>query len=93
MLKLMEIVFFFKHFKDMKHQCDIANLHSQLFTSSSRINLKQNNIELIDTNKNLNIFLSKYLLENKELNLILNSGLKASKELQLCWIYDNVTYT
>ena len=48
-----------------------------------RINLVQDNTEIIDRHKNWNILLFKEALNIKELNPILNSGLKASKELQL----------
>ena len=78
------------------HLFGIASLHSSLFTSSAptqnnekfdlrtvRINLVQDNTEIIDRHKNWNILLFKEALNIKELNPILNSGLKASKELQL----------
>ena len=89
----------YKHLDDctgVQHLFDIASLHSSLFTSSApiqnsdkfdlrttRINLVQDNTEIIDRHKNWNILLFKEALKIKELNPILNSGLKASKELQL----------
>ena len=89
----------YKHLDDctgVQHLFDIASLHSSLFTSSApiqnsdkfdlrttRINLVQDNTEIIDRHKNWNILLFKEALKIKELNPILSSGLKASKELQL----------
>ena len=89
----------YKHLDDcigVQHLFDIASLHSSLFMSSTaiqysdkfdlrtiRINLVQDNTEIIDRHKNWNILLFKEALKIKELNPILNSGLKASKELEL----------
>ena len=89
----------YKHLNDctgVQHLFDIASLHSSLLTSlapiqnsgkfdlrTARINLVQDNIEIIDRHRNWSILLFKEALKIKELNPILNSGLKASKELQL----------
>ena len=43
----------------------------------------QDNNEIIDRHKHLNIILFKEIIKTKESNPILNSGLKASKELYL----------
>ena len=80
----------------VQHLFDIAYLHSSLITSSSpiqnsgkfnlrtaRINLVQDNTEIIDRHKNWNTVLFKGALKIQELNPILNSVLKVSKELQL----------
>ena len=88
-----------KHLNDctgLQHMFDIASLHSSFSTSSApiqnsfkfdlrtaRIDLVQDNIEIIDRHRNWNILLFKEALKIKELNPILNSGLKASKEFQL----------
>ena len=90
----------------VQHLFDIASLHSSLFTSSApiqnsdkfdlrttRINLVQDNTEIIDRHKNWNILLFKEAQKIKESNSIFNSELKASKELQLFWIDGNITYT
>ena len=83
----------YKHLNDctgVQHLFDIASLHSSLFMSSApiqnsdkfdlrttRINLVQDNTEIIDRHKNWNILLFKEALKIKELNPILNSGLKS----------------
>ena len=89
----------YKHLNDctgVQQLFDIAFLHSSLLTSSApiqnsdkfdlrtaRINLVQDNTEIIDRHRNWNIVLFKEALKIKELNPILSSGLKASQELQL----------
>ena len=50
---------------------------------TARVNLVQDNAEIIDKNKNWNLISLKGMLKIKELNPILNPGLKASKELHL----------
>ena len=50
---------------------------------TARINLVQDNTEIIDTHKNWNTVLFKGAQKIQELNPILNSVLKISRELQL----------
>ena len=50
---------------------------------SSRINLVQMNIRIIDLHKNWNVLLFKEAIKIKEIKPRLNTGLKALKELQL----------
>ena len=90
----------YKHLNDctaVQHLFNIVSLHSSLFTSSApiqnsdkfdlgaaRINLVQDNTEVINRHRNWNILLFKEALKIKDLNLILNFGLKTSaSELQL----------